>query len=116
MNLENWRPWFFWALLVDFLGFTAMTAYVIYQYGAIGWIPVAFANPVSSLVTIDLFIALGMVLGWVYADAKDRGVSPWPYIVLTLGTGSVGTLLYLLVRERPGAPAYSLDASAAARA
>ena len=48
-----------------------------------------------------------MLESWVYVDAKERGVSPWPYLILTLGTGSVGTLLYLLVRERPGAPVYS---------
>lgn len=103
MKLEDTRPWLFWALLVDFVGFSAFTAYVLYAYG-LGWIGVAFANPVSTLVTIDLFIALSMVMAWVHADAKARGVSPWPYLLLTLGTGSVGTLLYLLVRERPGAP------------
>ncbi len=112
MNLENLRPWFFWVLLCDFLGFAAGTAYVIYQYGALGWIPVAFGNPVGILVTVDLFIALSMVLGWVYVDARGRGISPWPYIGLTLATGSVGTLLYLLIRERPGAPAYARKASA----
>ncbi len=106
MKLEDTRPWLFWALLVDFIGFSLFTGYILVQYG-MGWINVAFANPVSTLVTIDLFIALSMVMGWIYVDAKHRGVSPWPYLVLTLATGSVGTLLYLLVRERPGAPLYS---------
>lgn len=108
MKLEDTRPWLFWALLVDFFGFTAFTGYVLLEYG-MGWVGVAFANPVSTLVTIDLFIALSMVMGWVYADAKARGVSPWPYLILTLGTGSVGTLLYLLVRERPGAPVWTSE-------
>jgi len=106
MNLEDTRPWLFWALLVDFVCFTAFTGYILVEYG-MGWIGIAFSNPVSTLVTVDLFIALSMVMGWIYVDAKQRGVSPWPYLVLTLGTGSVGTLLYLLVRERPGAPVYS---------
>jgi hypothetical protein len=105
MKLEDLRPWLFWALLIDFIGFSLFTGYILLEYG-MGWIEIAFANPVSTLVTIDLFIALCMVMGWVYADAKQRGVSPWPYLLPTLGTGSVGTLLYLLVRERPGAPAY----------
>ena len=109
MKLEDTRPWLFWALLVDFVGFTAFTGYILLEYGLTGWIPVAFANPVSTLVTVDLFIALSMVMGWVYADAKARGVSPWPYLLLTLGTGSVGTLLYLLVRERPGAPEWTSE-------
>ncbi len=114
MNLENMRPWLFWALLVDFVGFTAFTGWILLQYGPTGWIPIAFANPVSTLVTVDLFIALSMVMWWVYVDAKARGVSPWPYLVLTLGTGSVGTLLYVLVRERPGAPDWSLETRAPA--
>ena len=102
MNLEAMRPWLFWALLVDFVAFTGQTMYVLYEYG-MSWIPVVFENAVSTLVMVDLTIALSMVLGWVYFDAKKRGVSPWPYIVLTLATGSMGTLLYILVRERPGA-------------
>ena len=109
MKLEDTRPWLFWALLVDFVGFTAFTGYILLEYGLTGWIPVAFANPVSTLVTVDLFIALSMVMAWVHADAKARGVNPWPYLLLTLGTGSVGTLLYLLVRERPGAPVGASD-------
>ena len=107
MKIEDTRPWLFWVMLVDFLAFTAFTGYILLEFGATGWIPIAFSNPVSTLVTIDLFIALSMVMGWVYVDAKQRGVSPWPYLLLTLGTGSVGTLLYLLVRERPGAPVHS---------
>ncbi len=67
-------------------------------------------------MTIDLFTALSMAMGWIYFDAKQRGVSPWPYLLLTLGTGSVGTLLYLLVRERPGAPVYGDDPGALAEA
>jgi len=115
MTLEKMRPWLFWALLVDFVAFTGFTGYVLLEYG-MGWIPVAFENPVSTLLMVDLTIALSMVLGWVYFDAKARGVSPWPYIALTLGTGSVGTLLYLLLRERPGAPDYSSVSTNAVRA
>ena len=106
MRLEDLRPWLFWALMIDFVGFTAFTGYILLEYG-MGWIEVAVSNPVSTLIMVDLFIALSMVLTWLYADAKARGVNPWPYILLTLGTGSVGTLLYLLVRERPGAPVWT---------
>ena len=115
MNLEGLRPWLFWVLLVDFVAFTGQTTFVLYEYG-LSWIPVVFENAVSTLVMVDLTIALSMVLGWVYFDAKNRGVSPWPSLVLTLATGSVGTLLYILVRERPGAPDYSAEATARASA
>lgn len=103
MRLEDTRPWLFWVLLADFVGFTAFTGWVLLEYG-LGWIGVALSNPVSTLILVDLCIALSMVLCWIWVDARRRGVSPWPYLVLTVGTGSVGTLLYLLLRERPGAP------------
>lgn len=102
MKLEDTRPWLFWFLLADFIGFTAFTGYILLEYG-MGWVNVALSNPVSTLITVDLCIALSMVMAWIYSDAKARNVSPWPYLALTLFTGSVGTLLYLLVRERPGA-------------
>jgi hypothetical protein len=115
MTLESMRPWLFWVLLVDFVAFSLQTAYVLSLYG-LSWIPVAFENPVSTLIMVDLVIALSMILGWVYVDARQRGVSPWPYLLLTLATGSVGTLLYVLVRERPGAPSYEIQAAARANA
>ena len=53
-------------------------------------------NPWMKVAIADLLIALGMVLTWMWADARRRGVSPLPYLAVTLLTGSVGTLLYLV--------------------
>ena len=38
----------------------------------------------------------------MFRDARSLGVSPVPYLVLTLLFGSVGPLLYLLRRPEPG--------------
>jgi hypothetical protein len=35
----------------------------------------------------------------MWNDARDRGVSPIPYVLLTLTAGSVGPLLYLIRRD-----------------
>jgi hypothetical protein len=78
--------------------FTAETGYVLYLYG-MGWIEVVFSNPVSTLVFVDLCIALTMVMVWMVGDARERGISPWPYIATTLFAGSVGTLAYLIRRD-----------------
>jgi hypothetical protein len=85
-------------LSLVFVVFTAETGYVLYLYG-MGWIEVVFENPVSMLLFADLCIALTMVMVWIVGDARERGISPWPYIATTLFAGSVGTLAYLIRRD-----------------
>lgn len=53
------------------------------------------ANLWTWVIAADLCIALGTVLTWLWQDARRRGHSPLPYVLLTLCTGSIGTLLYL---------------------
>jgi hypothetical protein len=37
-------------------------------------------------------------------DARERGLNPWPFVILTVLAGSFGPLLYLVLREvRSGA-------------
>lgn len=54
-------------------------------------------------VLADLVIALSLVLVWMVRDARQRGVSPVPWVAATLLLGSFGPLFYLLARERSGA-------------
>ena len=86
------------ALAVVLADFATLTAYVVAQYGIVGLFEAAFANWATTLVMVDLTIALSMVVAWMWQDARQRGVSPIPYAVLTLGFGSVGPLLYLIRR------------------
>ena len=83
------------AVLIGFLG---LNAYVIYQYGYIGFLEQALTNAATVAVFVDLTIALSLVLLWMWQDARERGVSTLPYIVLTFVLGSVGPLLYLIRR------------------
>jgi hypothetical protein len=83
------------AVLIGFLG---LNAYVIYQYGYIGFLEQALTNTATVAVFVDLTIALSLVLLWLWQDARERGVSVLPYIVLTFVLGSVGPLLYLIRR------------------
>jgi hypothetical protein len=80
-------------LLADFLGFSL---YVTYTYGIVGLFETVFANAASTLAMVDLTIALSLILVWLWRDARRRGISPIPYVALTLGLGSVGPLLYLI--------------------
>ena len=80
-------------LLADFL---ALTAYVVYEYGYIGFFEMVTANLAATLALVDLTIALSLVLAWMVRDARTRGVSAVPYVLLTLALGSAGPLLYLI--------------------
>ena len=80
------------------LGFSCLTAYAVYHYGYIGFFEQMATNAVTVTAFVDLAIALGLVTVWMWQDARARGVSPFPYIVLTFALGSVGPLLYLLRR------------------
>jgi len=84
-------------LLVAFVG---LEVYAIEQHGVVGLFEACLANAATTVAFVDLVIALGMVSLWVIFDARDHGVSPLPYVVLTLTLGSVGPLLYLIRRER----------------
>lgn len=82
-------------LLVDFL---ALTAYIFYLHGPVGWIPPLFETPLSILLTVDLLICLTIACVWLIADARRRGKNPWPYIALAYCTGGAGPLLYVITR------------------
>ncbi len=84
------------------LDFTGLTAYALYHYGVGGVIAQLTANAVTVTAFVDLVIALSLVVLWMWQDARDRGISPLPFTLLTLGFGSVGPLLYLIRRELQG--------------
>ncbi len=85
-------------LEVVLIGFSALTAYTIYQYGYSGFFQLIAANAATITEGVDLTIALGLILLWIGQDAQKRGISLLPYALLTLALGSVGPLLYLIRR------------------
>ena len=81
--------------LIDFLG---LTAYAVSQYGYLGFFDAVMANSATTTAVVDLLIALSLVVVWMWRDARERGVSPLFYLILTVTLGSVGPLLYLVQR------------------
>lgn len=81
------------------LDFTGLTAYAVYSYGFAGFFEAVTANVATICAFADLVIALSLIVVWMWQDARDRGWSPMPYALLTLGLGSVGPLVYLIRRE-----------------
>lgn len=83
-------------VLVAFLGFTG---YAVYEHGIQGLFDLALANSATTLALTDLAIALTLVSLWVIQDARAKGISPIPYLLVTVTLGSAGPLLYLIRRE-----------------
>ncbi len=92
----NWKQLGLGVVLADF---AALNAYAVYQYGYVGVWELLLANAATTLAVVDLTIALGLVSLWMWRDARARGWSATPYLILTAFLGSVGPLLYLIRRE-----------------
>ena len=105
----DWRRLALCFVLVDF---SALTAYALAQHGIGGLIELALANTVTITLTVDLLIALSLVTAWMVRDARDRGVTPLPYVLLTFTLGSIGPLLYLVRHWEETAPARAVPARA----
>ena len=89
-------------LILTLVAFSALTALALWQHGLWGIFQPLFASTAGLQVFVDLVIALSLFMVWMWHDARRTGRSPWPWIVLTLLTGSFGPLLYLLAR--PASP------------
>lgn len=89
------KRFFIAALLVDF---AVLTAYALFASGFSGMIDFfASGNLWTYQLTADFLIALGISVAWMIGDARKRGVSWTPYLVLTLCLGSIGPLLYAVI-------------------
>jgi hypothetical protein len=92
----NAKKIFLGIVLADF---TALTGYAVYLHGYAGFFELITANLATVTVFVDLCIALSLVAVWMWRDARDRGLSAVPYLLLTLALGSIGPLLYLIRRQ-----------------
>ncbi|MCE2916304.1 MAG: DUF2834 domain-containing protein [Rubrivivax sp.] len=88
-------------LIVVLIAFGALTTVAVWQHGVIGLFAWQLQNTAGMQVLADLVIALLLFCVWMWRDARASGRRPWPWLLLTLATGSFGPLLYLLTR-RPG--------------
>jgi len=87
-------------LAATLVAFSALTAMALWQHGYWGIFEPLLQSFAGAQVLADLVIALSLFLAWMWRDARATGRNPWPWLVLTLTTGSIGPLLYLLGRAR----------------
>lgn len=90
--------------LLVLVPFTAYSSMVILEHGYTGFLTLSFREPWAMQMLLDLSIALFLVGGWMRRDAKKRGISALPFLVLLPFVGSIGALLYLVRRELLPAP------------
>jgi hypothetical protein len=85
------------AIGIVWLGFATLAVLAFLHDGK-----AAFALPFDSLTNIagmiDLFIELTLVSIWMYFDARKRGTSAIPFILVSAVFGSLGPLAYLFFR------------------
>src|SRR5215475_790972 len=82
------------ALGIVLASFTALTAYAIEQHGLAGSLELCFANAATTTLFVDASIALGLLMMWMWDDARAQGRPCPPYALLTLVLGGAGPLLY----------------------
>jgi hypothetical protein len=82
-----------------FLSFTSYTVFVMVRHGMLGFLALASDGAWGLRVLLDLMLMLSLFSVWIWHDAPQRGLSRWPYVLLTLSMGSMGALFYLARRE-----------------
>ena len=92
------------ALLVVLTLFSVLTALALIDVGYFGILEPHFKSWGEGQVLADLVILGALACLWMIADARECGLSVWPFLVVTLFLGSYGPLLYLVAREVRPAP------------
>jgi Terpene cyclase DEP1 len=85
--------------LAVLVGFGALNVEVLRVHGYLGFAELILANQATIALFVDLAIALTMVAAWMRRDATQYGLPFWPYFVLTMVLGSIGTLAYFVHRS-----------------
>ncbi len=81
------------------LAFGALSAMALMEAGYLGIFAQHFETYAGMQVLTDLVIVCVLAIVWMVNDAKTSGVTPWPFVVLTLAAGAFGPLFYLVARE-----------------
>lgn len=89
-------------LYVAFAVLLAVTAFALFREGFAGMKTPFVASFWTWQYFIDLVIALGLVMIWMWRDCRARGKNPIPWIVVTFMLGSLIPLAYLIVRHQSG--------------
>jgi hypothetical protein len=91
------------------VAFGVLTFLALMEVGYLGLLEPALHSWGAAQVLVDLVIVGFLACIWMLNDARERGVSAWPFVALTLVLGSFGPLLYLVSRELKSGSSRSLS-------
>src|SRR4249920_1491572 len=86
-------------LVLVISAFAVLTALALVDVGYLGILEPHFVSWGGAQVFVDLVILAMLACVWMFNDASGRGLSAWPFILITLVAGSFGPLFYLVARE-----------------
>lgn len=86
-------------LVVVIVLFGVLSALALMDVGYLGIIEPHIRSWGGAQVFTDLVILAVLGCLWMVADARERGLNAWPFVVLTVFAGSFGVLFYLVARE-----------------
>lgn len=86
-------------LIVLFTAFAGYSSWLLMDVGYFAIWAAGFENPSALQILMDLVIACLVISGWMIGDAKNRGVTVWPWLISVAATGTLAILVYLIARE-----------------
>jgi len=86
-------------LVLAIAGFGVLSTLALMDVGYFGILEPHFQSWGGAQVFVDLVIVGVLACIWMSKDARERGLTAWPFILITVFAGSFGPLLYLVVRE-----------------
>ncbi len=89
-----------WVLLIVTIGLLSLSLVSLLQFGIIGIFLEGFKNSATIQIFIDLVISLGLLLVFIFHDAKIKNRNFTLWLIITLAIGSFGPLLYLITRKK----------------
>jgi uncharacterized membrane protein len=90
-------------LVLVIAAFASLTGVALMEHGYVGIFTFHFTSSAGLQVITDLVIVCVLAMIWMVQDARARGRTVWPFLLLTLTLGAFGPLLYLLVGRLAGA-------------
>lgn len=90
-------------LTLALAAFGAFSTYVMWEVGYLGIWQAGMASLGAWQLLLDLVLMSCITLGFLWRDAQRTGRTLWPFAVLTLAAGSIGPLLYLVLRPTAAA-------------